>query len=977
MLQNFSGQNLKRRNFQGQNLTGANFSHADLREANFTRAILQESSFSNADIRGANFTNADLTKSKFNEAIAGMKLSSIIFLMLAIIVSLTGMGFAFGIGGFLMGGILNTNNVQQYLLPIEVFVSLAAIIGSYIIHRGDRLAQETNWDINNERKLALKFSQFFIALGLILISISIILNINKQWDLVGVLIIATILVYGFSFVLALAVAGALVIAGRLGIFGVFVGTMCLLGSISVILVNNKLLNFDGARCLLLSLSLIISLFGTFIGYKCINNAKHLEKFKIIIIDLAALGGTSFRGSNLTEADFTRATLSNTDFRRANLTRSCWYSAHKIDLARIDRTILESSSARNLLINPEKGNNKSYIDANLRGAYLVEANLSNANLSGADISDSNFSGANLEGANLSLVQAVNANFNRVQMTGACLEAWNVDSSTKLENVDCRFIYLLKEPKPGSDGRERRPSSGEFAPGEFTKLFQEVLTTVDLIFRTGIDWKAFIETFKKVQVENEDTELTIQSIENKGDGVFLVRVSVPPDTNKEKIHSEFTQNYELARKAVEEKYQGIIAGKEGQIEIYRQQLEYERQRQKEQNASLTEIISMLSSKPANVPVNVRKVEAISEGQLRDNNLVILTLENGNFQKGFSSVIAQIWTDGKRRQTQHSGQLPPAPEIVELYDRWQSEYNRFIAPLKPTRMDKQLGQVTNFSTVEMSNLAKKLENKLNQWLISEQFSPIDRLLRQKFNPSDELQIIIQSQNQEVRKLPWHLWEFFTSYRYAEIALSAPFYDRVEKIARPRNEIRILSILGDSKDIDTNPDREIISTLVPKAQFLHKPNPQELYTQLWSEQGWDILCFSGHSSSKMDGSEGYICINNTDKLTIPDLKYALRTAIARGLQIAIFNSCDGLGLARQLAELHIPQIIVFREPVPDRVAQEFLKNFLTAFAGGKSFYLAVREAREKLHHLEPHFPCATWLPVICQNPAEVPPTWRSLQHP
>ncbi len=59
------------------------------------------------------------------------------------------------------------------------------------------------------------------------------------------------------------------------------------------------------------------------------------------------------------------------------------------------------------------------------------------------------------------------------------------------------------------------------------------------------------------------------------------------------------------------------------------------------------------------------------------------------------------------------------------------------------------------------------------------------------------------------------------------------------------------------------------------------------------------------------------------------LRKAISRGLQLAIFNSCDGLGLANDLAELNIPQIIVMRSPVPDLVAQEFLKHFLKAFSG------------------------------------------------
>jgi hypothetical protein len=131
---------------------------------------------------------------------------------------------------------------------------------------------------------------------------------------------------------------------------------------------------------------------------------------------------------------------------------------------------------------------------------------------------------------------------------------------------------------------------------------------------------------------------------------------------------------------------------------------------------------------------------------------------------------------------------------------------------------------------------------------------------------------------------------------------------------------------------------------------------------------------SAKIYGSNGWIDINQTDKLTIEQLENALKTAIEQGLHLAIFNSCNGLGLARQLNNLHIPQIIVMREPVPDLVAQEFLKNFITSFSGGKSLYVSVREAREKLQSMEDKFPCASWLPVICQNHAEVPSMWQEL---
>ncbi|MDJ0682521.1 MAG: hypothetical protein QNJ18_21995 [Xenococcaceae cyanobacterium MO_167.B52] len=44
--------------------------------------------------------------------------------------------------------------------------------------------------------------------------------------------------------------------------------------------------------------------------------------------------------------------------------------------------------------------------------------------------------------------------------------------------------------------------------------------------------------------------------------------------------------------------------------------------------------------------------------------------------------------------------------------------------------------------------------------------------------------------------------------------------------------------------------------------------------------------------------------------------------------------------------------EPVPDTVAQQFLKYFLASFTQGKNFYLAVKEARERLEALETKFP-------------------------
>ncbi len=168
-----------------------------------------------------------------------------------------------------------------------------------------------------------------------------------------------------------------------------------------------------------------------------------------------------------------------------------------------------------------------------------------------------------------------------------------------------------------------------------------------------------------------------------------------------------------------------------------------------------------------------------------------------------------------------------------------------------------------------------------------------------------------------------------------------------------------------------------LPDAYINPIRNPQrvELSNELW-QQNWDILFFAGHSFSNGGEGEGQFYISQTESLTIKELNEALQNAIDRGLKLAIFNSCDGLGLARNLTFLGMPAIIVMRERVPDEAAQKFLARFLEEFAQKKkSLYASVRRARKELHSLENKYPCASWLPVICQNPAAVPLTWQGLR--
>ncbi|WP_017318555.1 CHASE2 domain-containing protein [Mastigocladopsis repens] len=370
-----------------------------------------------------------------------------------------------------------------------------------------------------------------------------------------------------------------------------------------------------------------------------------------------------------------------------------------------------------------------------------------------------------------------------------------------------------------------------------------------------------------------------------------------------------------------------------------------------------------------------------------LVVLSLGQGNLHEGFPVVTVYIGEADNPYRMKFTASLPASPAIPELYRNWQSLYLAFshrpclrigvqkIGGIEEIDDNFEIEEayITNVSEADIHDLSQQIYKLVNLWLNSVEFRKIEQQLRTHLKPYEEIRFIVETNDYLLRRLPWHLWSFFDDYPQAEVALSASEYQQPYRFhaTTKRNKIRILAIFGDSQGIDISQDRTFLEKLSTDAEikFLVEPKLGKFNDQLW-QQGCDILFFAGHSCTQ---EKGYLQLNQKDTITLDQFKYGLKQAISRGLRLAIFNSCDGLGLAQQLQELHIPQVIIMREPVPNVVAQEFLKHFLAEFSQGQSLYTAVRSARERLQGLEGEYPCATWLPVICQNPAEPPMVWHT----
>lgn len=975
MVQNFSGQNLQGKSFKNRKLTNTDFSHSD--------------------IRGADFTGANLAGANFNHTHCGLARTSQIkiFIIVALLSAISGIAAVIAIDSTFKSLIPKTTEHIGFI-PTAIILFVNAILLTTMIREGIQKALDylgiaaavfvpligVLSVFSNDKHPILSWLRSFRSGSLI----SALSGETKANDIPFLIVTLTAAVTATAIaVLALPLALALaeVILGRivtaLAVFEAVAISAIATGIIArnslryfkaFVLIqagvvdntNNKCYDFLNncvkkfpdppvviaiiAAPVILAVALI--LLGTYIAKRVLAEDDKYALIRQLAVAIAAVGGTSFRRANLTNANFSHATLKNTDFTQSSITRTLWHKSLMLDWAIPGETILNNPKVRDLLVS-RNGRGKSYEAVNLRGANLNDVDLYSANLRNADLTDATLQFANLEETNLTQVQAIGADFGNAQMTGVCgLGSWNIDSTTNLEWADSRWIYLLEDCKPGTDNKERRPHNGEFAPDEFTKFFQEVTNTVDLIFRRGLDATAFNESFRKVQVENEGTELLIQAIENKGDGVVVVKVSVPHDADKVKIHQDLVQAYDERLVALDAKYQAQLNIQTAAIE----RIEQQNKRIEQQNNDNLALIQQLTAK-------------------KPDKLVIITIEN-RLETEYITARVNIWLNGYSLPRNFTTVFSPLAEIFALYLDWNIVYN---AITNSSRIKPKEGQIKNFSIKDLNHSAEKFQTRFNTWIKNESVPSLEDKLRKFFEPADAVRIVVQTDNNLLWRIPWHCWEFCKNYPKAEVAFSGPNSDIIIKNVA-RNKLRVLAILGDSTGLDLNADKETLKGLPGEVEFLEQPTREKCDRYVGDEKGWDIICFSGHTHSEADSSEGFIHINSQEMLTIAQLKDVLSKAIARNLQLAIFNSCDGLGLARQLADLHLPQTIVMREPMPDRAAQEFLKSFLRYYTNGKSLYVSVREARKHLQSIETDFPCASWLPAIWQNSAELPLSWEKL---
>lgn len=335
---------------------------------------------------------------------------------------------------------------------------------------------------------------------------------------------------------------------------------------------------------------------------------------------------------------------------------------------------------------------------------------------------------------------------------------------------------------------------------------------------------------------------------------------------------------------------------------------------------------------------------------------------------------------------GFLPHMPPVLnQTFKGWQGTYRQLEGVRSHFRIINP--SVTCRSKDEGRRYVSEVESLFNQWL-----NTADRRWQEirdaliyifgEFGGKERLlSILLDTDTIELSRLPWQEWDLLKKRSFqTELALRVRerFGNSIKPVV-PQDKVRILVLVGCTESLDISQDLAIIQELEDtrnaEVTLLRQPGREDLQNAL-RDQLYHIFVYIGHSRSNENGNIGWLRLNENESISIQDFNLAFQRAIDEGLQLAIFNSCDGLGLAHQLAELNLPRSVVMREPIPDKAAAAFLQHFLRAFSQGESLFAAMHEARGRLEQTQSEYPGVMWLPVLCTRESALKQalTWTSM---
>lgn len=362
----------------------------------------------------------------------------------------------------------------------------------------------------------------------------------------------------------------------------------------------------------------------------------------------------------------------------------------------------------------------------------------------------------------------------------------------------------------------------------------------------------------------------------------------------------------------------------------------------------------------------------------------------------VFELAWGDGQRLQAR----LVLPHSLMTTYHQWQAAYldyyKRVHLPLRPiakaeSSSDPALrGRAAGSGTVAPSSIdwgkqlddaESALSNEFRAWLRRSQ--DLDALRREIALASRSgdgqtgVNLLITCTPLELARLPWETWDIAADLAIvSKIRISRSVVNIRQPAASVHHPVRrrprLLAILGDDRGLDFAAEikalKQALKPLVELVFVGWRPNQRiddlkdQIGQAIADPRGWDVLFFAGHSNETANGELG---IAPGVAIRVSDIASQLVSAKERGLQFALFNSCKGLKIASALIDLGLNQVVIMREPIENRVAQEFLVQFVQELAAHKDVHECTIAACQYLATTKKlTYPSAHLIPSLFRHP-------------
>ena len=334
----------------------------------------------------------------------------------------------------------------------------------------------------------------------------------------------------------------------------------------------------------------------------------------------------------------------------------------------------------------------------------------------------------------------------------------------------------------------------------------------------------------------------------------------------------------------------------------------------------------------------------------------------------------------------------DLIKSYQKWKRSYRQYYQHNVRGRKGITGSRKSINPRKQLKESEGELLTKFKTWLSCQELSAIRTTIARQIkqekwgeqNSFANIDIFLTCSDVELERLPWEVWEL-------ENEIASPLPIRLTRTptkihsthATSRNQsrhsrLRILAIFGDQTGLDLKEDHQVLTSISSLAELkiITSPNHKSNYpdkneiaqykTKICQEiadnKGWDILFFAGHSdeNTMMGGELG---IAPGISIFIEEIKSPLKTAQEKGLQFALFNSCSGLNIAHTLIDLGLNQVAIMREPIQNKVAQEFLTEFLQHLAEEKDVCDVLRETCQSLKK-NLNYPSAYLIPSLFAHP-------------